>query len=150
MKKRNIFVRISFCLALLLLVAAVTVGCGEAEKTEEATLALTSAYSTSAENDGVGKYSFTLTATFADGSTKSQVISTDEETVGNALLKLGIISGEDTKYGLTVYTVFGEEHDFNKDSSYWAIYVDGEYATSGIDTIKCSDVKEVGLKVEKS
>ncbi|MBQ6892717.1 MAG: DUF4430 domain-containing protein [Clostridia bacterium] len=128
MKKQNLFVRISLVLVLLLLVAAVMIGCGETKENVQCT--------------------FTFTATFLDGSTKTEEITTYEATVGDALLELGIVEGEEGDFGLTVYKVYGEEHDFTKDSSYWAIYVDGEYAMSGIDSIRCTDVKEVELRAE--
>ena len=53
------------------------------------------------------------------------------------------------QFGLTVETVCGVTVDFGKDSSYWAIYVDGDYAMTGIDAIKCTDVKKVELRFEK-
>lgn len=77
---------------------------------------------------------FTFEVTGADGVTSSQVISTDCETVGDALLAYGMIEGEEGDYGLYVKTVLGETHDYDADGTYWAFYVNGEYAVSGVDT----------------
>ena len=145
MKRQNSFVRISLVLALLLLVAAVMVGCGEKEETTAAETVVSGVV----EKIGEGQYTFMFFAFFADGSKKSYEVSTDKETVGDALIELGLIGGEESQYGLTVYTVCGEEHDFNKSASYWALYVDGEYGMVGVDSLNCKDVKNVEFKVEK-
>ena len=145
MKRQNLFVRISLILTLLLLVAAVMVGCGEKDETTVAGTGVSDAV----EKIGEGQYTFMFAAVMADGSIKSYEVSTDEETLGDALLKLDLIGGEESQYGLTVYTVCGEEHDFNKSASYWALYVDGEYGMVGVDSINCKDVKNVEFRVEK-
>ena len=55
-------------------------------------------------------------------------------TVGAALLSLGLIAGEDSDYGLYVKTVNGVTVDYDADGKYWAFYVDGEYAATGVDS----------------
>ncbi len=108
-------------------------------------------YTTSegAEKIGEGATTFVFVATFEDKSTKVYEVATDFETVGEALVSLGLIAGEESQYGLTVETVCGVTVDFGADSSYWAIYVDGDYGMTGIDSIKCAKVKEVELRFEK-
>ena len=61
-------------------------------------------------------------------------LSTGEKTVGAALLSLGLIAGEDSEFGLYVKTVNGVTVDYDKDGKYWAFYVDGEYAATGVDS----------------
>ena len=144
MKRKNLFVRFSLVLTLLLLVAAVFVGCGEAAET--------TAYENvvqNAEKIGEGTNTFVFVATFEDKTSKVYEVATDEETVGAALTALELIDGEVGEFGLTVETVCGVTVDFGADSSYWAIYVDGDYAMTGIDAIKCTDVKEVELRFER-
>ena len=102
-----------------------------------------------AEKIGEGATTFVFVATFEDKSTKVYEVATDFETVGEALVSLGLIAGEESQYGLTVETVCGVTVDFGADSSYWAIYVDGDYGMTGIDSIKCAKVKEVELRFEK-
>ena len=48
-------------------------------------------------------------------------------------------SGQESEYGMMVETVNGETVDFDKDGSYWAFYVNGEYCSYGIDTQPVED-----------
>ena len=61
-------------------------------------------------------------------------LHTDKETVGAALLEHELIAGEEGAYGLYVKVVNGMTADFDVDQSYWAFYINGEYAMSGVDT----------------
>lgn len=72
-------------------------------------------------------------------------IHTDKATVGEALLENDLISGEDGAYGLYVKKVNGITADYDIDQSYWAFYVNGEYAMTGIEltNINEGDVYEV-------
>ena len=70
---------------------------------------------------------------FAEEKGVTFTINTDEDTVGAALLELGLISGEAGQYGLYVKKVNGIVADFDQDQSYWAFYINGEYAMTGVD-----------------
>ncbi len=70
----------------------------------------------------------------AEEKTVTFTVKTDEETVGAALLAHNLIAGEQGDYGLYIKTVNGITADFDKDQHYWAFYIDGEYAMSGVDT----------------
>lgn len=61
-------------------------------------------------------------------------VKTDAETVGAALLENNLIAGDEGEYGLYVKVVNGITADYDVDQSYWAFYLNGEYATSGVDT----------------
>ena len=61
-------------------------------------------------------------------------IKTDKEMVGAALLENGLIAGEEGAYGLYVKVVNGITADYDIDGSYWAFYVNGEFAMTGVDT----------------
>ena len=61
-------------------------------------------------------------------------LHTDKDTLGEALMEHGLISGEDGMYGLYIKFVNGIEADYDKDKSYWAFYKNGEYMMSGVDT----------------
>ena len=76
-------------------------------------------------------------------------IHTDKETVGEVLLDLGLIEGEEGAYGLYVKTVNGITVDYDKDKAYWAFYVNGEYAVSGVDTTAITEGDTYSFKVEK-
>ena len=68
--------------------------------------------------------------------TKKQVtftIHTDKETVGEALFEHNLINGEEGAYGLYVKVANGVLADFDKDGSYWAFYIEDEYAMTGVE-----------------
>lgn len=66
-------------------------------------------------------------------------IHTNAETVGAALIENGLISGEEGAYGLYIKVANGTIADYDIDQSYWAFYVDGEYAMSGVDTTEIEE-----------
>ena len=82
---------------------------------------------------GEGKTTFDLLVTDAEGNKKQFAIHTDEKTVGAALLAVDLIQGDEGQYGLYVKTVDGITADYDVDQTYWAFYVNGEYATAGVD-----------------
>lgn len=132
MRKKRLFIRISLVLTLLLLVAAVMVGCGEKE-----TLS------------GDTEYSFTFTAVFKDGSRETHEVTTKCDTVGAALLEMGLVAGEEGPYGLEVKSVCGVVADYDVDKTYWALYNGGEYSMVGVDSLKCADAEDVEFRVEQ-
>ena len=67
------------------------------------------------------------------------IIHTDAETVGEALLALGLIAGEESQYGLYIKQVNGMTADYDVDQTYWAFYINGEYAMTGADTTPISE-----------
>ena len=60
-------------------------------------------------------------------------VKTDKETVGEALQEHGLIEGEDGAYGLYVKKVNGIVADYDVDQTFWAFYINGEYAMTGVD-----------------
>ena len=66
-------------------------------------------------------------------------IKTDKDTVGAALLEHGLIAGEEGAYGLYIKTVNGILADYDVDQTYWAFYIDGEYAMTGVDSTEIAD-----------
>lgn len=90
----------------------------------------------------------------ADGAVVGQgavafTVNTDEETVGAALLKLGVIAGDDSEYGLYVKTVNGETADYDTDGTYWGFYINGEYAMTGVDATTLEAGATYAFRVEK-
>lgn len=92
---------------------------------------------------------FTLEVVYEDGKTEELKLTSTEKYVGAALLAEGIIEGEDGKYGMYIKSVNGVVADFNKTGTYWAFYIDGEYATTGVDKAEIEDGAKYTLKVEK-
>ena len=92
---------------------------------------------------------FTFKVTDADGKETDFAISTDKKTVGEALLEKNLIAGDDSEYGLYVKTVNGITLDYDKDGMYWAFYVNGEYASAGVDSTDITAGAEYAFKAEK-
>ena len=99
---------------------------------------------------GEGAHSFTLEITDADGKTITATIHTDAETVGEALSNLEIVRGEDSEFGLYIKTVNGITADYDVDQTYWAFYIDGEYAQTSVDMTAVNDGSVYKLAVEKA
>ena len=60
-----------------------------------------------------------------------------------------LIEGEEGPFGLYVKKVNGVEADFDKDGTYWAFYINGEYAMSGVDTTKITEGEQYKLEYTK-
>ena len=76
-------------------------------------------------------------------------IHTDKTILGEALFENELITGEESEYGLYIKTVNGILADFNVNKRYWALYINGEYAMSGVDTTKITAGDSYSFKVEK-
>lgn len=98
---------------------------------------------------GEGNTEFTLTVTDKEGAESSFTIHTDRENVGDALTEIGIIVGEEGDYGLYVKTVNGVTADYDTDQTYWAFYINGEYASTGVDSTPVTAGDTYSFKVEK-
>lgn len=98
---------------------------------------------------GEGDTTFTLTVTDGNGAETLFEIATDKTTVGEALTELGLIEGEEGPYGLYVKKVNGILADYDTTGTYWAFYIDGEYAMTGIDQTNAENGHSYALKVEK-
>jgi len=130
----------SLVLAMLLLLAA---GCGA--PTDDADAPVTVA---DGDTVGDGAVSFPLLIADKDGNEVNITVNTDEDTVGAALLELGLIAGDESEYGLYVKTVNGITADYDTDGTYWAFYINGEYAMTGVDATPIAEGESYALKVE--
>ena len=92
---------------------------------------------------------FTLKVVTLDGTETTTEITTKKWTVGEALLDKGIIEGEDGAYGLYIKSVNGITADYDVDQTYWAFYIGGDYAMTGVDKTEITDGATYSLKVEK-
>ena len=160
--KKNVLALL-LCVVMLISVALVAAGCGSTDTTEPSTttgttVPETSAPETMAETQpvntgdvtvlGEGETVFSFTVTDLDGVETVFEIHTDKTTVGEALLELGLIAGDDSDYGLYVKTVNGLTLDFDKDGKYWAFYENGEYAQTGVDATAITAGASYGFKAE--
>ena len=96
------------------------------------------------------KYNFTLEIVHANGEKKTIPVATDEEIIGEYLEKAGIIEGAESQYGMYIAKVEGEKAVYEEDGAYWAFYVDGEYASKGVDQTPIENGKVYQLKYEKA
>lgn len=97
---------------------------------------------------GSGATTVTVEVT-AVKKTVTFTLKTDESTLGAALLAEELITGVEGPYGLYVKTVNGILADYDEDHTYWALYIDGSYAMSGVDTTEIEAGKTYRLAKEK-
>ena len=139
------------CMMLIVSMAFSTIGCSTNEQSEN-NQPSTEAQNLDATTEqvlGEGQTQFMFTVVDKDGNATNFEIHTDKETVGDALLEVELIAGEESEYGLFVKTVNGITADYDVDQTYWAFYVNDEYASSGVDTTAIEDGKTYSFKVEK-
>lgn len=92
--------------------------------------------------------SFTFVVTDKEGVDTTFNISTTKKTVGEALTDEGLLEGTQGEYGLYVTKVNGIEAIYENDGTYWAFYINDEYAMSGVDTTDVEDGAKYAFKVE--
>ena len=92
-----------------------------------------------AQNIGEGSTTFTFEVTDNDGNVSVWNVHTNESTVGDALVGVGLIEGDVSDFGLMVTHVNGLRADFTEDGAWWAFYIDGEMAMAGVDS---TDIEE--------
>lgn len=98
---------------------------------------------------GMGATAMSVEVTDADGNKIAFEVHTDAKTVGAALQELNLISGEESEYGLYIKQVLGITADYNADGTYWAFYIDGQYATTGADLTNIKPGSVYSFAVEK-
>lgn len=138
-------------LTLLITAVALFSGCGSTSQGEDISSQPTSSVEeVSADITvlGEGEISFNFAVVDVDGTKTLFEIHTSKTIVGEALLDLGLIEGEEGAYGLYVKTVNGITLDYNTDGKYWAFYIDDEYAQTGVDSTNIETGKTYTLKAE--
>lgn len=140
------------CMVLIVAMALSTVGCNGSKDGGAASGDAGAQAGAEVQREGgelgEGSKEFALTVTDKDGNETQFEIHTDKEMVGEALQELNLIYGEEGEYGLFVKTVNGITADYDTDGVYWAFYVNGEYATSGVDVTQITEGDSYALKVE--
>lgn len=142
--KKTRILSIVLALVVCLTLSCVLCACNEAdvnETTDATTEVVTEAVDPLWENA-----TYLEDVTLGEGATTIEVeveandkaitvtINTDAENLEEALLEAQLVEGEDGDYGLYIKTVNGILADYEADQSYWAIYENGEYMTSGVNT----------------
>ena len=144
MKSSSKMRMLSLILVFVLIAAAALTGCSgtPAETTE----APEPAGQTTVLGEGSKVMDFTVVD--KEGVTHLYTIHTDAETVGQALLELELIDGEEGPYGLYIKSVLGQVLDYETDQMYWGFYVNGEYAMTGVDTTPITEDTSYMLKAD--
>lgn len=146
--KTKTFTRLLALLLCLLTLTVLSASCRKPSTEPTGTLAPAVDDSTPTLR-GEGATVFSLTVTDQDGTQKKYEIHTDAANVADALLALGLISGDDSEYGLYIKVVDGITADYTVDQTYWAIYVNGEYSQVGAGSVSVTSGLQVELKKEK-
>lgn len=157
MKKTKTITRVLSSLLCLMLVAALALmmtACKVTENGEKtSSVESTDSSPSSGENGprkvGEGAAEFAFLVTDKDGNVTEFTVCTDKTVVGDALLDAGLIEGEESEYGLFVKKVNGITADYDVDKTYWAFYIDGEYAMTGVDQTNIETGKTYEFKVSK-
>ena len=103
----------------------------ENDTTEETGLWADAVY---AENKEFGEGAKTVICEVkAEDKTVTFTVKTDKQTVGEALIEHGLVEGDEGPYGLYIKKVNGILADYDINQCYWAFYIDGEMAMSGVD-----------------
>ena len=147
MKLRNKkFTSLFLCMMLIVAMAFTTTGCNEKSNNDSQTTQNSTSKPTVL---GEGKTTFMFTVVDKEGNETPFEIHTDKTIVGEALLELGLITGDAGPYGLYVKTVNGITADYDVDQTYWAFYINDKYAVSGVDTTEINFEDSYSFMVEK-
>lgn len=138
------------CMMLIVAIALFTTGCSNDSKGNDTPSDAGTQITAQTEDNvlGEGSTTFTFNVVDKEGNETSFEIHTDKETVGEALVELGLIAGEESEYGLYVKTVNGITADYDKDGVYWAFYINDEYAQTGVDSTPITEGNSYSFKVE--
>ena len=87
---------------------------------------------TNASGEIISGCFFSVVVIHADGSEKTfSYIAEEDGTLGDFLEAEGVIESEGADDGM-FHTVDGEKADWNANKSYWAFYIEDQYAMTGI------------------
>ena len=93
--------------------------------------------------------SFTVIVTDLEGNETAFEYASNAVSVGEALVAEGLVEGHEASYGLYIDAVNGIAADWDKDQTYWAFYINGEYATTGIGDTPITADTVYGLTLTK-
>ncbi len=137
--------KISFTLFLALVIFLSFAGCNKDVKT---TNLWESATYTEDTSFGSGTKTVNVTVKVEENAV-TFTIKTNKDTVGDALLEHGLIEGEEGPFGIYIKKVNGMLADYDVDRSYWAFYIDGDYAMSGVESTEIDEKVKYELVYEK-
>lgn len=132
------------CIVLIAAIALFTTACTNNSKTSdgnvsEGNLSAGNIATEEIISLGQGQTEFFFCVSDVEGKETYYSISTDKTTVGEALMELELIDGEEGAFGIYVKTVNGITLDYDKDGMYWAFYIGTEMAPTGADMTEIVD-----------
>ena len=138
------------CIALIAAIALTAVGCDNTKNNGDTVTTAGQAETPEAPTvKGEGATVFYFNVVDKDGNTSKFEIHTDKTVVGDALLELGLIEGDQGDYGLYVKKVNGITADYEVDQTYWAFYIGDEYGMTGVDMTNIEAGATYAFKVSK-
>ncbi len=151
----------SLCFVLMAAMAVSLTACVDTLDGNGSTVTTTTASATAASTTGttaaptptemgMGRSSFLFTVTDKEGNITEFEVFTDEFTVGETLLNLDLIDGEQGEEGLFVTTVNGIPLDEADEGYSWVFYVDGIKASVGVDVTDVTQGATYEFKYELS
>lgn len=147
MKRNSKLLSFLLCIVLTVAMALFTIGCNDNNNTTTTNPSGNVQEEINVMGEGATVFNFIVTD--KDGNETAFEIHTDKTTVGDALVELDLIAGETSSYGLYVKTVNGITADYDTDKTYWAFYINGEYAPTGVDATNITAGASYSFKVEK-
>ena len=93
--------------------------------------------------------SFKVIVTDLEGNESSYEYTSSAASVGEALVAEGLVDAHEASFGLFIDAVGGIAADWDKDQTYWAFYINGEFATTGIGDTKITADATYGLTLTK-
>ena len=168
LNKKNKVTKWLIMMLLILTLGLITAGCGTKEKNKEEAFSVTEAASETKEEVtveeeteavpqseaevivlGEGNTNFPFTVVDEEGNETKFEIHTDKNIVGEALMDVELIAGEEGEFGLYVKAVNGITADYDVNKTYWAFYIDNEYAVTGVDSTEIEEGAVYSFRIEK-
>lgn len=152
MTKNHKLLSLTLILSLILGILIFAAGCGKSEPApaEETAVPKSDVDLSDAKDVGDGDTQFYFVAVDRDEDETVYLVHTDEKTIGEALEDVDLIETEERDYGMYVAEVDGEEADYVSEGEYWALFVDGEYCSESIDSLKIDEDAVYLMRIEKA
>ena len=152
MSKNHKLLSLILILTLMLGILVRAAGCGISDPVpvDETAAPKADVDLSDARDVGDGETQFYFVAVDRDGDETVYLVHTDEQTVGEALDDEDLIETEERDYGMYVSEVDGEEADYVNEGEYWALFVDGEYCSESIDSLKIDENAVYLMRIEKA
>lgn len=93
--------------------------------------------------------SFNVIVTDLEGNETAFEYTSAAASVGEALMAEGLVEAHNASFGLFIDAVNGIAANWDHEQTYWAFYINGEYATTGIGETPITADATYGLTLSK-